>query len=297
MQINTAQDLLKSFEHALDPLYGQREAQSLARMACCHLLGYTLTSDLFLYLHLPVNQNIMEMGTHWMAEMAQGKPIQHLIGRVPFAGLELRVDARVLIPRPETEELAHRVQHRLGSGFKGRILDIGTGSGCLALACKRFFPLSEVAAMDVSAAAVQIARHNTKANNLEVDVQVADMFASLPKALDKEYDVILSNPPYLGKDEYNSLDKNVLGYEPHLALFSPSADPLACYKAIACICQKHLATGGRMYLELSEYHANATAKLFENDFFTVDVEYDLQGKERFLMCESKRATLPLPQIQ
>lgn len=207
------------------------------------------------------------------------EPIQYIFGRTEFCGLEILVTKDVLIPRPETEELVAWVQKDFKNNPPKIILDIGTGSGCMALALKKIFPEAEVFGTDATAEVVRMARKNAEHNNLEVKFTLSNILNGSTEL--GEFDVIVSNPPYITRDEYVDILPNVFNHEPHLALFVRNNDPMMFYRAIGKFCQTHLTKRGGLYLEFNENYAADTLSVLESFNFTnTTVRKDFNGKFR-----------------
>jgi release factor glutamine methyltransferase len=209
-----------------------------------------------------------------------GEPLQYILGEVRFYGLRLRVGPGALIPRPETEELVERIA---GDGFAPqRIVDVGTGSGCIALALKQCFSRASVLAVDVSRDALELARSNAAANGLPIDFAQLDALQS-GFALPQGIGMVVSNPPYVPEDERASLSPQVRDHEPGLALFAPADDPLAFYRSIGRAALAALHAGGRLWFEGHWRTAAAAGQALEDlGFAQVEVLRDLSGHQRFI---------------
>jgi len=209
------------------------------------------------------------------------EPFQYIMGEVYFAGLKLTTDQRALIPRPETEELVDLIV-QLNATFSS-ILDLCTGSGCIALALQNKFPNAKVRGLDLSADAIALAQENALQTKLEVEFEVADVLHWKPSTV---FDLIVSNPPYIPNQEKEQMQANVLDFEPHLALFVPDTDPLLFYKHIIQVAQNSLAFDGFLALEIHENFALETQALFEGrQFKNVQIHLDLQGKQRMILAQ------------
>ena len=216
------------------------------------------------------------------------KPIQYVTGEAWFYNMKLLVNEHVLIPRPETEELVQLVldsQIALSNSSQN-ILDIGTGSGCIAIAVKKNLPAADVSALDVSKQALYIAAINAATYDadikfIKVDFLDESEWASLPM-----FDIIISNPPYIPINEKEHLDTNVTAYEPHQALFVPDNTPLLFYKKIAAFGVKHLNPNGQIFMEIHEDFGKETAELFEKNYKDVLIKKDIFGKERMVVASS-----------
>jgi len=209
------------------------------------------------------------------------EPFQHILGEVFFSDLLLKSDARALVPRPETEELIDLIQKQR-QDFS-QIVDVCTGSGCIALALKSKFPQAEVLGLDLSHEAIALATENARFTNLDVDFQVIDIFDWQPT---QNFDLLVSNPPYIPQAEKAQMQANVLQYEPHMALFVPDQAPLLFYERLQVLAKNHLAKGGWLALEIHEEFATPTKALFETpDYINLEIYRDLQGKNRMLLAQ------------
>lgn len=221
-------------------------------------------------------------------QLKRYRPIQYILGKAWFYDLELEVNEHVLIPRPETEELVQWIISNLASrkNEKLRILDIGTGSGCIALALKNHFPQAEITAIDMSASSLEVAKRNAENLELPVNFQQIDMMEKEQTARLAAYDVIVSNPPYVREQEKAFMQKNVLDYEPENALFVPDSDALKFYRLIADFCVKHLIDNGTLYLEINEAMPNELIELLkEYQFSDILVKKDINEKARMVKAE------------
>jgi release factor glutamine methyltransferase len=209
------------------------------------------------------------------------EPFQFVVGDTLFAGLVLKTDQRALIPRPETEELVDLIV-KLNTSFSS-ILDLCTGSGCIALALQKEFPNAKVRGLDLSLDAIALAQENALQTKLEVEFEVADVLHWMPSTA---FDLIVSNPPYIPNQEKAQMQPNVLDFEPHMALFVPNNDPLLFYKRIIQIAQNSLAFDGFLALEIHENFALETQDLFEGlQFKNLQIHLDLQGKQRMILAQ------------
>lgn len=219
-----------------------------------------------------------------LAELLSGKPIQYVTGKAYFYGLELDVNPAVLIPRPETEELVKWVadDNRTKEGLK--ILDIGTGSGCILIALGKLLNKPGLTGIDISGSALEMASKNAVKYGIPVIFKFFDILKDTGDGLMK-YDIIVSNPPYVREMEKALMHNNVLGYEPHSALFVPDSDPLLYYRAVAGFARNNLVPGGKLYLEINENLGKETFSVLESEGFTnVTLKKDFQGKDRMIKC-------------
>ncbi len=218
----------------------------------------------------------------WTIEnrLLAGEPVQYVTGIADFYGLQLRVSPAVLIPRPETEELVEQLLEKHPPEPARRLLDVGTGSGCLALAIKNQRPNWTVEGLDVSQEALGIASENAAQLGLAVSFFQADILNSLPEG---QYDLIVSNPPYISPDERASMGASTLAHEPAVALYAPLEDPLLFYRRLAAIGAQLLYPQGWIYLEINEFRYRETADCFEESGWrSLRILKDLQGKARML---------------
>jgi release factor glutamine methyltransferase len=218
-------------------------------------------------------------------QLQTGKPIQYILGETTFYGLKFFVDEHVLIPRFETEELVQLVIKTLkknGYEFK-KVLDIGTGTGCIPITIKHALPELQVAAIDISPEALTIAKRNADLNEVQVDFYEADM---LLYQSTEHYDVIISNPPYIRAMEKADMHQNVLDHEPHLALFVSNEKPLIFYEAIAKFGRTNLTPNGMLFLEINEYLGSEMKQMLsEAGFVNISLIQDMQGKDRIISCQ------------
>jgi release factor glutamine methyltransferase len=217
-----------------------------------------------------------------LALLKEAKPYQYITGRAVFFHLNLFVGPEVLIPRPETEELVQWIRDDHAAHANLYVLDICTGSGCIALALKSFFSSARVDALDISSSALQTAERNALANQLEVNFFKKDILIETPDHR-SPYDIIVSNPPYVPFSDQASMSKTVLHFEPHLALFVPNDDPLLFYKRILNLAPELLKPTGALYFELHERTAADLMRwIDEKEIFNAFLSHDLSGKQRML---------------
>ena len=218
-----------------------------------------------------------------LKQLLSGEPVQYVLGETDFFGLKFKVNNQVLIPRPETEELVAWIleSYKQQSEANIRILDIGTGSGCIAIALAKNLPAALVEAMDVSPGALELAIENNRINNTEVNFFYADIFEY--SLSENGFDVIVSNPPYVTQSEKDTLAPNVIAFEPHGALFAPANDDLLFYKTIGLKAMDALRPGGKLFFEINPNKASELVVFMETiGFKDVQIRNDLSGKERML---------------
>ena len=206
------------------------------------------------------------------------EPIQYIFGHTLWNGLDLKVTPATLIPRPETAELVEKVERLKVKGERLKVLDIGTGSGCIAIALKKAHPEWQVTGIDISEEAIEVAKENAKRNGVEVEFFVADIFNLQSPISNLQYDIIVSNPPYICESEKASMRPNVLNYEPATALFVPDNDPLKFYRRIA-----ELKLGKHLFFEINEaYPDELSAMLSELGYTDIQITNDIYGKPRII---------------
>lgn len=264
------QDYFPSFSEALATIYSKEESRILYR--------YFLED----FKERKV-ENLASEFEKVTKELKKGKPYQQILGYTEFYGNRFFVDENVLIPRPETEELLELAINKIrDSRFEIRdfkILDVGTGSGIIPITLKKYFPDAEISAIDISEKALEIAQKNANFHQTEINFIQADY---LNTDLTEKYDVIISNPPYIGIDENIEIEDSVKGFEPNIALFSPTQDALIFYRKIAKDCENHLNENGLFFLEINQKLGNETLELFKN-FSESELVKDLSGNDRFVM--------------
>ena len=213
------------------------------------------------------------------------EPIQYIFGHTIWNGLDLLVTPATLIPRPETAELVERTNQKskiLNLKSQIHVLDVGTGSGCIAISLKKAHPEWQVTGIDISPQAIEVAKENAKRNGVEVEFKIADIFDSNEENL--QYDIVVSNPPYICESEKSSMRRNVLEYEPATALFVPDSDPLRFYRRIA-----ELKLGAYLFFEINEaYPAELSAMLDQLGYTDIQLTNDIYGKPRIIEARMVR---------
>ncbi|RDC62731.1 peptide chain release factor N(5)-glutamine methyltransferase [Adhaeribacter pallidiroseus] len=276
------QNLLDYITRELARVYGPEEASAIARMLVEHELGWNRTQISLRKKEL-IQPEIWQKFTAYLSRLQNQEPVQYITRQAYFYELELEVSPAVLIPRPETEVLVQRIIRDNQANLNLQILDIGTGSGCIALALSKNLKLAQVYGLDVSGAALAVAYRNAQKLELSMQWLHHDIFAPnlpLPK---QSLDLIVSNPPYVLESEKSFMRRNVLDFEPHLALFVPDAEALRYYQQIAEVAQQLLKPAGKIYFEVNEQFATAVTNLLQQHHFTsVQPLKDLFGKDRFV---------------
>ena len=269
--------MLARIDDALGRRYDAQELETIKRALCTELLG---VSALAFYtkdtLSLTPEQEALLADA--LKRLENGEPLQYVIGSTPFCGLTFKVDSRVLIPRPETAELVEWVAQDADS--KGSLLDVGTGSGCIAISLAHRLPGWKVQGWDISDGALEVARENSRLNGTQVEFRKVDILNADP---DCRFDVIVSNPPYVLDSEKGQMEDTVLDYEPHLALFVSDTDPLLFYRAIAAFGHRTLNPGGRLYFEINPLKVEEMKDMLMGaGYRDVEVRNDIFGKPRMI---------------
>ncbi len=285
------QQILQYIRQTLSTCYPVSEANALARLILEKRFDTSLTE---IYMgkdkqFLPEQRNELE---DILQRLLRNEPVQYVLGEADFCGETFSVGPGVLIPRPETEELVAWIGETMPA-TPCKVLDVGTGSGCIAISLAKRFPQSDVAAWDVSEQALAIARANnqrlgTNVSFLRRDVlEEAKACEPTDRRSDEEtFDVIVSNPPYVTCSERKEMEANVLGWEPGLALFVPDDDPLLFYRAIARLAQRLLKPGGRLFFEINRAYGTATVNLLqEMNYQAVELRKDLSGNDRMVSAQ------------
>lgn len=278
---------MQSFKkHIYDVLhnsYSALELQHLYYIILEKLTGLSKTK-LMSYPHLELSENQTIEAKSMVKRLLNNEPIQYILGETEFSRMKFKVTSSVLIPRPETEELVEWIKTDLSPTLQqGKLLDIGTGSGCIAISLKKLFPNLNVSAMDFSTQALDIARENVKLNKVQVNFIQTDILRV--DTLDKQYDVIVSNPPYIPETDKSDMLPNVLNYEPHAALFVKESDPIIFYRKIAKLAKKHLTKSGSLYFEIHHRQSeNIRTMLTALQFKHIQIKTDISGNKRMIRC-------------
>lgn len=279
--MNTRHTLLDRIARSLVPLYGEREARSIALLTAAELSGLPashLLTDPCAPLEIEGLDAVIE-------RLAAGCPVQYVLGSAEFRGLRFAVGEGVLIPRPETEELVAWIAREERNA--AALLDVGTGSGCIAVALSRELPATRVYAADLSERALAAAAENARRLGADIVLRRADALSDLAEVFPERFDVLVSNPPYVPESDRRTMHPNVRDYEPPEALFVPDDDPLRFYRAIARAGRRMLAPGGRLYFELYEHGTDALRQMLAGEGYRdTEIREDLNGKPR-MSCSRK----------
>lgn len=277
-------DWLNRFQDSLSELYPAREAKNIAYIVLQKVCDCGMT-DLLVGRHDTLTEEQQLRTENILDRLSEGEPLQYIFGEGEFHGLTFEVNHNVLIPRPETAELVDWISDDfLDKG--GSFLDVGTGSGCIAITLKYLNEKFSAHATDVSPLALDTARRNATSLNTEVDFLLDDI--RHPQVHFERLDFIVSNPPYITEKEKEEMRGNVLDHEPHLALFVEDKDPLLFYKAIAEYGLQCLKNGGYLYFEINEHLGKETAQMLsDKGYKDVIIKEDLEGKERMIRCKKR----------
>jgi release factor glutamine methyltransferase len=268
----------ETFHSALEEQYAPLEREHLFYLVVEELLGLSRARA-----HLDQGKELRPSAfaslQTVLRRLALNEPIQYILGVTYFYGLKIEVDPAVLIPRPETEELVRWVIDEVGNA-ECRIIDFGTGSGCIPIALKKNLPNSEITGVDVSIEALNVAQRNADLNHCRVDFFHFDMLAQQSLGFEK-YDVFVSNPPYVTKDDRKSMRPTVVEFEPHRALFVPDHDPLVFYRNIVDLAEGNLQSGGKIFFEINEsFGREIRSLLMDHGYDAVEIRNDLTGRTR-----------------
>lgn len=280
---NSLQQFTKNTQQQLSGLYTQSEISFLIRIILeevSHKINNLSDSELL------KAEDIVE-------RLKNSEPIQYILGKYEFYGLTFQLTPDVLIPRPETEEL---VEWIISENLKDKssVLDIGTGSGCIAVTIAKKIKIADVNAWDISKPALEVASNNAAINGVNIQTSNIDILSDEDiiqfRNSEVEFDVIVSNPPYVTEREKNTMEDNVLKYEPHIALFVPDDDPLLFYRRIADIAQVLLKDNGKLFFEINSAFVNELVEMLkEKGYINIEVRKDISGKLRMLKAEFRKA--------
>ena len=273
-------EILESYRTALHAQYDPNEVDALFYIAVEFLTGFS-RNQIISHLDQNLTEEDITQYNSILKRLLKQEPIQYILEEAYFYGLKFKVNTSVLIPRPETEELVFLIVNDLKNNpHSSKVLDIGTGSGCIAIALKHMLPKAQVSALDISETALAVAKENAVLNKTDITFINSDIrtYSSHEK-----YDIIVSNPPYITETEAALMESNVVDFEPHLALFVKDQNPLEFYIAIADFAKKSLDDNGKLYFEINaNYGLQTKEMLLQKAFLDVEVIQDMQGKDRFI---------------
>ena len=271
----------RHFIEALSETFPQREAEQLIRILLEDLFGIDLKRQL-MEPNLCIDERQHYLLSEAVRRLLAGEPVQYVTGMARFNDLLIKVSPAVLIPRPETEELVQKICTTLPKEASFRIWDIGTGSGCIAIALAKLFENAEVYAFDISEAALEVARENAGLNNAKVHFICDDVLHPKSEIFTQPVDLVVSNPPYVCDSERTAMEANVLDWEPESALFVPDDDPLRFYRQILALAKKQLNHGGQVWFEINERMGEEILSLCrETGFDCTEIMLDFNGRPRF----------------
>jgi len=287
--MKTIKDVFLSFQQSLAEVYDRRETEAIALLVLEEITDLS-RSKIKAFTEDEITGEASEKIHLILEELKTGKPVQYILGTTEFYGLNFLVNPATLIPRPETEEL---VQWVLEESKKLKIknqkplpvLDIGTGSGCIAISVKKNLPEAVITAIDISPEALHMAIKNALINDVEVEFIHDDILKTQSVIVNSTYDIIISNPPYVTLDDKLLMHQNVTNFEPHNALFVPQNDPLVFYKAIADFAVGRLSNNGLLFFEINENFGEETIELLSNKgFINTELRQDMSGRDRMIMA-------------
>ena len=287
VQTNSIKAIRSYFKERLSHQFSENEIKLIGNDVICSRLNFSY-SDLINANDQLLSESDLLFFRSVVKRLLNNEPFQYVIGNAHFYGLVLKSDERALIPRPETEELVDWIKDSFSMDKHLNLVDICSGSGCIALALKSVFKDSLIVATDYSSSALDLAEENSTDLNLEIkiiefDARVEEEFQVLELEDGEKYDCWVSNPPYIPAKESSLMFENVLKYEPHMALFVPDNDPLLFYRVISKSANQYLKKSGLLFFEIHEDLANEVVELLESlDYINIEVKKDLQGKSRIV---------------
>lgn len=272
--------LVNEIRNALRGNYPDPEALSLAKMLLVEAFGFS-TLELYGGKDKEISGNRRDELDEMIDRLQKNEPIQYVLGTENFCGFTFEVNPHVLIPRPETQELVAWIADDCRHRNPCRLLDIGTGSGCISISLARLLPQARVESWDISADALQVARRNCERNGVEVLLRQQDVLGDVPEGL--RYDVLVSNPPYITECEKKDMEANVLHWEPSTALFVPDDDPLLFYRRIAQLGCGMLEEGGALYFEINRAYGQETMLMLESlGYNSLEMRKDAWDNDRMI---------------
>ena len=275
--------IVHEIRDALSGIYPPSEALSLAKMLLVEVFDFS-TLELYGGKDKEISGKRRDVLDEMIRRLKKNEPIQYIIGVESFCGLTFEVNPSVLIPRPETQELVGWIAGDCEEKEACRILDIGTGSGCIPVSLAHRLPKAEVESWDISEDALQVARRNAERNGVEVLFLQKDVLKASPD--EARYDVIVSNPPYIAEKEKVDMEANVLDWEPSIALFVPDEDPLLFYRTIAQLGFSMLKEGGALYFEINRAYGQETIQMLEAmGYKDIELRKDSWGNDRMMKAE------------
>jgi release factor glutamine methyltransferase len=288
--MKTLKDVSATFIERLSPLYDLNEINSLCLIVLAEIEGIS-SAKIKAFPETEISRENVHTINHILERLSKGEPVQYILGHTEFFGLPFKVNPSVLIPRPETEELVDWTieswRRAKGNWLSPcRILDIGTGSGCIAVSLKKNLQETDVSAMDISQTALLVARENTRLNQVDIRFINADILNLESEFESQRFEIIISNPPYVTLEDKKTMHSNVTDFEPHTALFVPEDNPLIFYKAIADFAFTHLEKGGLLFFEINESFDEQTVEMLsDKQFKNIELRKDMSGKYRMVKAQ------------
>jgi release factor glutamine methyltransferase len=289
--MKTVKDVFADYRQALNKLYDANESEAITLIAVSEICKLS-KAKIKAFPESELSHEQAEKLNEILIQLKTGKPIQYILGKTEFYGLPFNVNPSVLIPRPETEELVGwvittvsslKLAVNSGQLAVGSILDIGTGSGCIAVSLKKNLPAFNISGIDISNEALQTAKENAKLNHVAIDFFEADILNFKSEVVNCKSEIIISNPPYVTLHDKMQMHPNVIEFEPHTALFVPEDDPLIFYKAIADFAAAHLVPNGLLFFEISENYSEEIIKLLaDKNFKNIELRKDMSGRDRMV---------------
>ena len=274
--------MIKEITLQLVPQYSDSEARSIAILLMCNITGLSYTE---LLIHTPsLNEEQKEELRKKIERLKKNEPLQYVLGETIFYGRRFKCDQRALIPRPETEELTDWIINDASNNTNVSILDIGCGSGCIAITLAKELKNSIVTALDISKEAISLTEENCTINNCQLECINEDIF----NFSDTQYDIIVSNPPYICDKEAANMESNVIDHEPHLALFVPDSSPLKFYEKITEYAARNLRSRGKLYFEINRKYGKEMQLLLEKfGFINIELRKDISNNDRMIKGEKR----------
>ncbi|MES2274686.1 MAG: peptide chain release factor N(5)-glutamine methyltransferase [Bacteroidota bacterium] len=289
--MKTVKDVFTRFKQQLANVYNPQETEAIILLTLSDLLN-TSNTKLKAFPEAEIGYQQAEQLEYIVQELKTGRPIQYILGHTEFYGLPFKVNPSVLIPRPETEELVQWIIQTVNKSTTPvhHLLDIGTGSGCIAITLKKYLPNLKIFAIDISSQALQTAKANAQLNHVDVNFIEADILNFDASIQLPQFDIIVSNPPYVTLVDKEQMHTNVTDFEPHTALFVPENDPLLFYKAIANFAQEQLTDNGQLFFEINENYGKETVELLTgNSFKDVELRQDMSDRDRMVKATRSRS--------
>ncbi|WP_259069804.1 peptide chain release factor N(5)-glutamine methyltransferase [Mucilaginibacter sp. X4EP1] len=279
--MKTINDVFARYKKELQHIYDTNETEAITLLVISQINELS-KAKIKAFPETIITTGVAEKLEDILIELKTGKPVQYVLGTTEFYGLPFLVNPSVLIPRPETEELVEWAISSVDKGQNGNILDIGTGSGCIAISLKKNLAQFDVSAIDISADAIKTAESNAALNKVDVNFIRQDILKYAEIELPKS-SIIISNPPYVTLHDKTQMHTNVTDFEPHTALFVPENDPLIFYKAIADFAKVNLLPGGLLFFEINESYGEETVKMLAGkQFKNIELRKDMSGRDRMI---------------